>query len=99
MALEKLFICAVVAELVHGLEKEIRVQRRNKLRAIFGVGLERDCQRQVGAVDSSGLAEIFHLDICWGTLMNSTLRKITTRALTATLARAIADVPSSVSQG
>lgn len=60
----------MAAELVHGLEKEIsvRVQRRSKLRTIFGVGLERDCQRQVGAADSSGLAEIFHLGICWGSL-------------------------------
>lgn len=67
-ALEKSFIYAVVAELVHGLEKEIsdRVQRRSKLRAIFGVGLERDCQRQMRAADSSAFAEIFHPDICWG---------------------------------
>lgn len=101
MALEKLFICAVAAELVHGLEKEIsaRVQRRSKLRAVFGVGLERDCQRQVRVANSSGLVEIFHLGICWGALMKSTLRKITSRALTATLTRDVADALTSVSQG
>lgn len=44
-----LFICAVAAELVHGLEKKssVKVHKKSKLRAIYGVGLERDCQRQV----------------------------------------------------
>lgn len=61
----------MAVELVHGLEKEIilRVQRRSKLRAIFGAWLERDCHRQVGAADNSGLTEAFHLGICWGALM------------------------------
>jgi len=86
----------VAAELVRVLEKEIGVgvQRRSKLRAVSGVGLGRDCQRQVGAADSCRLAEIFHLGICWGALMKTTLRKITARVLTATLARDVADAPT-----
>lgn len=94
-----LFICAVAAELVHGLEKKssVKVHKKSKLRAIYGVGLERDCQRQVWDADSSRLAEIFHLGICWGALMK--FRSIITWALSVTLATDLADVPTSVSQG
>lgn len=98
LAWEKLFICEVATELVHGLENKnsVKIHRKSKLRAIYGVGLQRDCQREIWDADNSRLAEIFHLGICWGTLMK--LRRIITWTLPGTLATDSADVPTSVSQ-
>lgn len=98
LALEKLLIYAVAVELVHSLEKKnsVKIHRKSKLRAIYGVRLQRDCQREILDADSSRLAETFHLGICWGTFMK--FRRIIPWTLSVTLAPDLADVPTSVSQ-
>lgn len=49
MSLEKLLVFAVATELVHGLEKKnsVKIHRKSNLKAIYEVGLERFCQREV----------------------------------------------------